>query len=282
MSYSLCSMSHLAIHLDFSGLARICLIGLSHPDYEVNWNLPLFSFSSRTTLILSVEAVRYITKTLPLIGAVSVSNISMNSFIFQKASSALAVYCRVFSPVQFLSTLKNGSGLSDPFERNLLRAANFSLRVCISLGVLHRFRSVIALTFEGLALIPCLVMRCPKNGPSSTPKERFFGLSFILMKRSLLKVSLIPINMSSSDALSTTISSAYASRIPALVSSSTSLQAASFCSRANPRLGYCANSLRGVELYCYMNYRHYDTHLMHSYPSKEEIVGRIRSDNHEV
>nr|GEY33997.1 hypothetical protein [Tanacetum cinerariifolium] len=31
------------------------------------------------------------------------------------------------------------------------------------------------LDFEGLTLIPCLVVRCPKNGPSSMPKLYFFG-----------------------------------------------------------------------------------------------------------
>ncbi|GJW25230.1 hypothetical protein Tco_0039041 [Tanacetum coccineum] len=106
-----------------------------------------------------------------------------------------------------LRTLKNGSDLSKPFERNRLSVASFLLRLCISLSVLGGLRSVIVLTFEGLALIPCLVMRCPKNGPSLTPKENFFGLSFILMDRSLSKVSWISISMSYSEALLITMSS---------------------------------------------------------------------------
>ncbi|GKC75063.1 hypothetical protein Tco_1125837, partial [Tanacetum coccineum] len=91
--------------------------------------------------------------------------------------------------VHLLRALKNESDMSAPFERNRLSVANFQLRLCISLSVLGGLRSVIALTFEGLALIPCLVVRCPRNGPSSTPKEHFFRLSFILIDQSLSKVS---------------------------------------------------------------------------------------------
>ncbi|GJX46026.1 hypothetical protein Tco_0271216 [Tanacetum coccineum] len=98
----------------------------------------------RILFILSAKSTRYITNTSPLIGA-------------------------------------NGSDLSTPFERNWLSAASFSLRLCISLSVLGSYKSVIALTFEGLALISCLVMRCPKNKRSSALKEHFFGLSFMLM-----------------------------------------------------------------------------------------------------
>ncbi|GKD69941.1 hypothetical protein Tco_1324031, partial [Tanacetum coccineum] len=116
MSCSPSSMAHLAIHLDFSGLARIGLMGLS-----VNTLMG-------TTIILSVEATRYITNTSPLIGVL-------------------------------LRALKNGSDLSTPFKRNRLRDVSFPLRLYISLSVLGSFRLVIALTFEGLALIPCLVMR---------------------------------------------------------------------------------------------------------------------------
>ncbi|GKE28055.1 hypothetical protein Tco_1443439, partial [Tanacetum coccineum] len=76
------------------------------------------------------------------------------------------------------------------FERNWLKAANFPLRICISLSVVGGVRSEISLTFEGLALIPCLVMRCPRNVPSSTLKERFFVLSFMLMAQSLSKAAL--------------------------------------------------------------------------------------------
>ncbi|GJW86974.1 hypothetical protein Tco_0162314 [Tanacetum coccineum] len=92
--------------------------------------------------------------------------------------------------MQLFSTLKKGRDLSAPFERNWLKAANFPLRICISLSVIGGVRSEIALTFEGLALIPCLVMRCPRNVPSSTPKERFFVLSFMLMAHSLSKAAL--------------------------------------------------------------------------------------------
>ncbi|GJS95242.1 hypothetical protein Tco_0802210 [Tanacetum coccineum] len=78
---------------------------------------------------------------------------------------------------QFFSTFRKGSALSVPFERNRLKAASFSLRHCISLTVLGSFKSKIAFTFEGLALIPLFVIRYPRNGPSSTLKDHFLGLS---------------------------------------------------------------------------------------------------------
>ncbi|GJU21698.1 hypothetical protein Tco_1155040 [Tanacetum coccineum] len=92
--------------------------------------------------MLSAKAVRYITNTSPLIGAL-------------------------------LSILKKGRDFLAPFDKNRLSAASFSLRLCTSLSVLGGSRSVTTLTFKGLALIPCLVIRCPRNGPSSTPKEHF-------------------------------------------------------------------------------------------------------------
>ncbi|GKC89718.1 hypothetical protein Tco_1150367 [Tanacetum coccineum] len=92
----------------------------------VRWGTP------STALILLAEAARYITNTSPLIGAL-------------------------------LRALKNGSDLSAPFERNQLSAVSFPLRLCISLNIFGGLRSLIALTFDGLDLIPCLVMRCPKN-----------------------------------------------------------------------------------------------------------------------
>ncbi|GJX21325.1 hypothetical protein Tco_0224002 [Tanacetum coccineum] len=55
----------------------------------------------RTTLMLSVEAVRHITNTLPFIGV-------------------------------FLSVLKKGRDFSTPFDKNQLSAANFPLRLCFS------------------------------------------------------------------------------------------------------------------------------------------------------
>ncbi|GJR49929.1 hypothetical protein Tco_1400450 [Tanacetum coccineum] len=166
-------MAHLALRPDFLGLARICLMGLS-----VNTQM-------RTTLMLYVEAAMSIINTSPLIGVVSV----------------------VFLSVLLLRAFKKGSELLVPFERNRLKAANFQLRLCISLSVIGSFRSVISLTFKGLALIPCLVMRCPKNGPSSTPNEHFFRFSFILINQSLSKVSWISISMYSLKALLITMSS---------------------------------------------------------------------------
>nr|GEZ72456.1 hypothetical protein [Tanacetum cinerariifolium] len=59
-----------------------------------------------------------------------------------------------------------------------MRAAIFLLRLCTSLGVFGCSTSVMAFNFEGLARIPCLVMRFPKNGPSSMLKEHFFRRTF--------------------------------------------------------------------------------------------------------
>ncbi|GJU54736.1 hypothetical protein Tco_1228450 [Tanacetum coccineum] len=76
---------------------------------------------SKTSLMFSVKVGRYITNTSPLIGVL-------------------------------LSALKKGSDFSTPFYKNRLSAANFSLRLCISLSVFGVSRSVTALTFEGGAL----------------------------------------------------------------------------------------------------------------------------------
>ncbi|GJT76397.1 hypothetical protein Tco_1043122 [Tanacetum coccineum] len=107
----------------------------------------------------------------------------------RKASSASAVHRIVFLSIQLLSALKKGSDFSTPFERNQLSAASFPLRLYTPLSVFGGSKSVTTLTFKGLALIPCLVMRCPRNGYSSTLKEHFFGLSFMLMDLNLSKVS---------------------------------------------------------------------------------------------
>ncbi|GJU22002.1 hypothetical protein Tco_1155344 [Tanacetum coccineum] len=107
--------------------------------------LPDFSGSMGQELKLSVElrqAARYITNTSPLIGAINVCNISINSFIFWKASSASAVHCMVFLSMQLLRALKNHRDLSAPFKRNMLSAANFPLRLYISLSVFGGLRSI--------------------------------------------------------------------------------------------------------------------------------------------
>ncbi|GJZ02352.1 hypothetical protein Tco_0520313 [Tanacetum coccineum] len=154
-----------------------CMLAVPLRFRTVIWGTP------STALILLAEAARYITNTSPLIGAL-------------------------------LRALKNGSDLSAPFERNRLSAVSFPLRLCISLNIFGGLRSVIALTFDGLDLIPCLVMRCPKNGPSSMPKEHFFGLSFILIDQSQSKVSWMSSSICSSKALLITMSLMYALRFP--------------------------------------------------------------------
>ncbi|GKA85459.1 hypothetical protein Tco_0807113 [Tanacetum coccineum] len=82
-----------------------------------------FLFMNKDALMLSVEAVRYIIRISPCIGAL-------------------------------LSTLKNRSDLSVPFDRKWLRAAIFPLRLCTSLSVFGCSTSVMAFTFKGLAVIP--------------------------------------------------------------------------------------------------------------------------------
>ncbi|GJY92901.1 hypothetical protein Tco_0508683 [Tanacetum coccineum] len=129
-------------------------------------------FANKAALMLSIEAVRYIIRISPCTGAVSVSTFEY---------------------------FEEGKGSFAPFDRKRLRAAIFLLRLCTSLSVFGCLTSVMAFTFEGLARIPCLVMRCPKNRPSSMPKEHFFELSFMLIDRNFLKVSLISANIYSSD-----------------------------------------------------------------------------------
>ncbi|GJV72642.1 hypothetical protein Tco_1492637 [Tanacetum coccineum] len=147
-----------------------------------------------TALILSSKAAGYIIRVSPLMGAVTVDSASKSSFILQKASSAFAVHWTIFPLVQLLSVRLKGSVLSALFERKRFRAANFLLRFYISLTDLGGCRSEIAFTFEGLAFIPCLVMRCPDNIPSTMPKEHFFGLSFKLIALSPSRVSLISVS----------------------------------------------------------------------------------------
>ncbi|GJV07742.1 hypothetical protein Tco_1345398 [Tanacetum coccineum] len=69
---------------------------------------------------------------------------------------------------------KVASVLSALFERNLLRAAIFLLRFCISLTILGCRKVDTAFTLEGYALMPCFVMIWPEYTPSSTLKEHFF------------------------------------------------------------------------------------------------------------
>nr|GEU28876.1 integrase, catalytic region, zinc finger, CCHC-type, peptidase aspartic, catalytic [Tanacetum cinerariifolium] len=109
-----------------------------------------------------------------------------------------------------MSKLEKGRDLLTPFDRKLLRAAIFLLRLCTSLIGFSCSTSVIDFTLEGLARIPCLVMRCPKDGRSSTLKEHFFGLSFMLIDQNFSKVSFTSANISSLGVLLITMSSTYA------------------------------------------------------------------------
>ncbi|GKB23498.1 hypothetical protein Tco_0862899 [Tanacetum coccineum] len=110
----------------------------------------------------------------------------MSSFILQKAPSASVVTIWSFYMCNSEVLWRMGVTFQHPLIE--LSVPPLPLRLCTSLSVDGGSRSVIALTFEGLSLIPCLVIRCPRNGLSSTPKEHFFGLSFISMDQSLSKV----------------------------------------------------------------------------------------------
>nr|GEV07136.1 hypothetical protein [Tanacetum cinerariifolium] len=89
-----------------------------------------------------------------------------------------------------LDTLKKGRDLSAPIDKKRLRAASFSLCLHISFNAQGCSNLVTALIFEGLAFMPYLVIRCPENGPSSTPNEHFFGFSFMLIDQNLSKFML--------------------------------------------------------------------------------------------
>ncbi|GKA07787.1 hypothetical protein Tco_0687011 [Tanacetum coccineum] len=77
-----------------------------------------------------------------------------------RASLASVVYGMVFLSVQLLSALKKWNDFSAPFDKKRLSVASFPLRLCISLSVLGGSRSVTAVTFNGLAVVPCFVMKC--------------------------------------------------------------------------------------------------------------------------
>ncbi|GJX06007.1 hypothetical protein Tco_0193939 [Tanacetum coccineum] len=136
-------------------------------------------FANKAALMLFVEAVRYIIRISSCTGVMSVGNFEY----FEEGKRSFSV-----------------------LDRKWLRAAIFPLRLYTFLSIFSCSTSVIAFTFEGLARIPCLVMRCPKNDPSSTLKEHFFGLRFMLIDQNFSKVSLISTNISSSDVLLITMS----------------------------------------------------------------------------
>ncbi|MFS7968985.1 hypothetical protein Hanom_Chr09g00803861 [Helianthus anomalus] len=64
-----------------------------------------------------------------------------------------------------------------------------------------------AVIFSGLALKPSRVTTTPRNFPSSTPKEHFFGFNFMLYFLSRWKVSSMSANICFSSLLFITRSS---------------------------------------------------------------------------
>ncbi|GKF72100.1 hypothetical protein Tco_0208214, partial [Tanacetum coccineum] len=85
--------------------------------------------ANKVALMLSVQAVRYIIRTYPCIGAVSIGKSSTNFFISWSVASASCIHRMFFLSVQLFSVLKKGSDLSAPLDRKRLRAANFPLRL---------------------------------------------------------------------------------------------------------------------------------------------------------
>ncbi|GJS96913.1 hypothetical protein Tco_0803881 [Tanacetum coccineum] len=124
-----------------------------------------------------------------LLRARRVGIFSMYLFISLKVLSASLVHVNYFLSRQPFSVLKKGKDFSALLDMNLFRAASFPLRFRTSLMVFGLFRLIRAWIFVGLALMPCFDNTCPRNWPSSIPKEHFFGLSFMLIFWSLLKVS---------------------------------------------------------------------------------------------
>nr|GFA36834.1 hypothetical protein [Tanacetum cinerariifolium] len=82
-----------------------------------------------------IYLIRYIIKTSPCIGVVSVGHISTNFFIPWSTAFASCVHCMFFLSVQLLSALKKGRDLLAPFNRNRLKDAILPLRLCMSLSV---------------------------------------------------------------------------------------------------------------------------------------------------
>nr|GFC96140.1 hypothetical protein [Tanacetum cinerariifolium] len=116
-------------------------------------------------------------------------------------------------PSPKVEVLKNGRDLSTDLARKRLRAASFPLKLCIFFSVRGDWRSAKSLVFLGLALIPFDVTIYPRNFPSSTTKEHFFGFNFILIFFKLSKVSAMSANNIFSCLLLITMSSTYASKI---------------------------------------------------------------------
>nr|GEU51348.1 uncharacterized mitochondrial protein AtMg00810-like [Tanacetum cinerariifolium] len=125
---------------------------------------------------------------------------SASLFVISNSNLRVVASSELSSPnsISHLSTRLDFSGLARIY--------------LMGLSVNTQIEEEIAFTFEGLALIPCLVMRypmkgpssmlkehffgfpylvmrCPMKGPSSMPKEHSFGLSFMLMAQSLSKFS---------------------------------------------------------------------------------------------
>ena len=110
------------------------------------------------------------------------------------------------------NSLKNRQHLSEDLLMNRLRAAAI-LVSCTSFAFLGLISWSMAAICSGLASIPCLVTKCPRNLPELTPKVHFAALSLSLCCRRIAKISNRSLRWSDSYLLFTTMSSMYASMV---------------------------------------------------------------------
>ncbi|GJT63911.1 hypothetical protein Tco_1015391 [Tanacetum coccineum] len=93
--------------------------------------------------------------------------------------------------VMSFNVSKKGNDFSADRERKRFSAANCPARLYISPQALGDCISAMSLVFAGLARMPSEVTMYPKNFPSVTLNEHFFGFSFMLILLRLLNVSAI-------------------------------------------------------------------------------------------
>ena len=110
-------------------------------------------------------------------------------------------------------SLKNGRHLFEDLLMNLFSAAAIPMSFWTSFAVFGLMRLLIAMICLGLASIPRLVIKCPKNFPELTPKAHFAAFSLSLRLLSTANTTVKSLMWSNSYLLLTTISSMQASMV---------------------------------------------------------------------
>ncbi|GJY82201.1 hypothetical protein Tco_0494952 [Tanacetum coccineum] len=131
----------------FLGLNSISCSPISIADFSSFNNMSLIGQALTfpwTALMHSFEAARYTIRPSSACGATRMGSFSMYFFISLKALSASLVHVKSFFSKHPFNVLKNGKDFSALLDRNLLRAASFSFKLCTSLMVLGRLRLVSA------------------------------------------------------------------------------------------------------------------------------------------